>query len=296
MAATADSAESSIVQFKSCSRCVEVKPLDLFPINREGKFGRASLCRDCKNHSGRVRHASKREEVNKRRRDHAQENRAAVNALARERKAQKRRAAGVKAIGAPMACDSCDAVCIRVGPAQRYCDACQPRMQRKHIKEWAKANIDNVREAGRRKRLRNLDRYREYDRRWKEANRHSINEAERRRMADPKRKLDKNISRAIRASLKSGKGGESWKGLVGYSLDELVRHLESKFLPGMSWDNYGEWHIDHVIPKSVFNYSSPRCIDFRRAWALPNLQPLWASDNRRKGDKVSVPFQPSLGI
>jgi hypothetical protein len=64
----------------------------------------------------------------------------------------------------------------------------------------------------------------------------------------------------------------------------------------MSMANYGEWHIDHIIPKSAFNYESPEHYDFRRAWALTNLQPLWAAESATKRNKLDRPFQPSLTL
>ena len=64
----------------------------------------------------------------------------------------------------------------------------------------------------------------------------------------------------------------------------------------MCWDNYGKWHIDHIIPKSVYNYTKPEHTDFKRCWALKNLQPLWASDNLSKNDKIDKPFQQALLI
>lgn len=92
--------------------------------------------------------------------------------------------------------------------------------------------------------------------------------------------------------------GRTWESLVGYTLGDLLRHLERKFLPGMSFDNYGRngWEVDHIIPRSAFNYNSAEDIDFKRCWALENLQPIWRKDNQRKGAKLSEPFQPSLAI
>jgi transcription termination factor Rho len=61
----------------------------------------------------------------------------------------------------------------------------------------------------------------------------------------------------------------------------LVPYLESKFEHGMSWDNYGEWHIDHIVPISIFNLENPE--ELQKACHYTNLQPLWAEDNLRKG-------------
>ena len=52
----------------------------------------------------------------------------------------------------------------------------------------------------------------------------------------------------------------------------------------MNWDNYGQWYIDHIIPKAAFNITSPYCDDFKKCWALDNLQPLWAENNIKKSD------------
>lgn len=87
----------------------------------------------------------------------------------------------------------------------------------------------------------------------------------------------------INRALQGKKKGRSWQKLVGYSLEELMDHLERQFLPGMSWDNRGRgWHIDHIRPLSSFAYTNADDPQFREAWALTNLRPLWARDNQRK--------------
>jgi hypothetical protein len=79
---------------------------------------------------------------------------------------------------------------------------------------------------------------------------------------------------------------------IGYSIDELKSHLESKFQPGMSWDNYGEWHIDHVVPDSWFTYSSTDEKGFKDSYAINNLQPLWADQNIEKSNHYSGQYRP----
>ncbi len=111
-----------------------------------------------------------------------------------------------------------------------------------------------------------------------------------------KNKLRRNISKAILRSLKGGKKGNDWEILVGYGKYDLIAHLEAQFTEGMSWGNYGKWHVDHIIPQSRFNFNSYNDIDFKRCWSLSNLQPLWAIDNTNKSDLIDKPFQPSLAI
>jgi hypothetical protein len=55
----------------------------------------------------------------------------------------------------------------------------------------------------------------------------------------------------------------------------------------MTWDNYGQWHIDHIKPVALFEFDSTDDPGFRDCWTLDNLQPLWALDNLRKGNKYN---------
>jgi hypothetical protein len=74
-------------------------------------------------------------------------------------------------------------------------------------------------------------------------------------------KLNHFISCRIRDSLKKGaKGRKHWEEFVDFTLEQLKKHLEKKFLPGMTWENHGinGWHIDHKIPQSAFNFSTPQ--------------------------------------
>ncbi len=72
--------------------------------------------------------------------------------------------------------------------------------------------------------------------------------------------------------------------LLGCTGQEYRDHLESQFTDGMSWDNYGEWHVDHIIPVSAFDQSK---LDERAiCWHYSNTQPLWAEDNMAKGSKL----------
>jgi len=98
------------------------------------------------------------------------------------------------------------------------------------------------------------------------------------------------LSRAIRTKIvrtikKGSKNRQRWELLVGYTVEQLKKHLENLFRPGMSWSNYGKWHIDHIKPISAFDYNDYRDQTFKICWSLENLQPLWAKDNISKGGK-----------
>ena len=129
-------------------------------------------------------------------------------------------------------------------------------------------------------------------------NRDKLRIADRKRREDPRFRLSSNISRSIRQSLfeHNGKNGAPWESMVDFTKKQLVRHLEKLFQPGMTWENYGDWHLDHVIPKSVFNFTTPEHEDFSRCWALKNLQPMWAKENMSKSAKLEKHFQPRLAL
>lgn len=84
--------------------------------------------------------------------------------------------------------------------------------------------------------------------------------------------------------------------ILGYSADDVIKSIESKFQPGMTWDNYGKygWHIDHAIPDSWFNYTSLSDDDFKKSWHLDNLQPMWAEHNLSKGSRYSGEYNAAL--
>jgi hypothetical protein len=69
--------------------------------------------------------------------------------------------------------------------------------------------------------------------------------------------------------------------MLGYTSQDLKSHIESMFVDNMSWENYGDWHIDHKKPLSRFDVSElPSIVN-----SLDNLQPLWAYENLSKGNK-----------
>jgi len=90
--------------------------------------------------------------------------------------------------------------------------------------------------------------------------------------------------RLYQAIKKQSKTGSAVRDL-GCSIPELKTHLENQFSSGMSWENYGQWHIDHVKPLSSFDLAIRE--DFLKACHFTNLQPLWAHDNLSKNNKLN---------
>lgn len=104
-------------------------------------------------------------------------------------------------------------------------------------------------------------------------------------------KISKNMRCLLNVKLKNhgtSKFRQKTFDILGYSVDDLIRHLESQFEPWMTWDNYGKWEIDHIVPDSFYNYSSIYDVAFRESWKLSNLRPLEKSLNASKGAKLCL--------
>ena len=70
--------------------------------------------------------------------------------------------------------------------------------------------------------------------------------------------------------------------ILGTDWSVVKLHMESLFKEGMTWNNHGEWHIDHIIPIS----SGKTEDEVIKLCHYSNLQPLWAEENLLKSDKI----------
>lgn len=107
-----------------------------------------------------------------------------------------------------------------------------------------------------------------------------------RRKIDTNFKLRMNLASRVKAVLVGDSKSKSTIELLGCSINELRTWLESQFQDGMTWDNYGQWHVDHVYPCAKFNLEQPYEQKICFNWF--NLQPLWAKDNLIKGNKINI--------
>lgn len=107
----------------------------------------------------------------------------------------------------------------------------------------------------------------------------------RKKESDPFYRLQENLRRRIRSSLeyKNWRKSSNFNDYIGCDRECLLKHFESKFTEGMTWENQGKWHIDHIIPLS----SATSEEELYKLCHYTNLQPLWASDNIKKSNKIS---------
>jgi hypothetical protein len=144
--------------------------------------------------------------------------------------------------------------------------------------------------ASRKYQLKNQTRLSEYHKEWQKNNRDTKREYQKyKRHTDPLYKLISNFRTAIYIVLKENnlqKYGHYFD-ILGYTPEDLIVHLEKHFNEGMNWENYGEWHIDHIKPISSFIFECSEDEEFKRCWSLDNLQPMWGIENIKKGNKFS---------
>lgn len=161
------------------------------------------------------------------------------------------------------------------------------RMDALH-REWLKLNPEKRKETCRKYSIKNRDRIQEIGKEWRKNNKERYlfrirNYVRNRTKTDIQFRIKMNCRARIWHALTGSKKAGRTAHLLGCSIPELKTHLEKQFLPGMSWDNYGDWHIDHKRPCVSFDLRDP--LQQKECFNYVNLQPLWARDNLVKGGK-----------
>ena len=138
-------------------------------------------------------------------------------------------------------------------------------------------NVDKIKEYLKNYRIENKDKSKE----WRQNNRPILaKNQENYRLNNPHIVAWRSILYSTLKRLGTKKQGHTID-MLGYSALQLKEHIEIQFLPGMTWENHGEWHIDHVRPVTNF----PTTEDVKIVCALENLQPLWGFDNLSKSSR-----------
>jgi hypothetical protein len=135
--------------------------------------------------------------------------------------------------------------------------------RKEYLKEYREKNVDNIRKNRR-----------DYERN--------------RKANDPLYKLISNFRTAIYQVLKENRvdKNQSYFDVLQYTPEQLIVHLEKQFTERITWENYGEWHVDHKLPISSFNIQKMGDSEFMKCWSLENLQPMWGEENIRKSNKI----------
>jgi hypothetical protein len=240
---------------KICTKCGEWKLLDEYYKQKAGKHGLHSWCKPCFLLSSKEYRANNKDTIAATKRKYREDNKEKVAAASkrwREENKDKKKA---------------DDAAWREENRERFLSTSaeykknNPEKVKEWKKDWAEKNPDKIREA----------RKKYYEK----------------KRSTPKGRVELNVSNNMRSALKKGaKANRSVFKILGYTVEALMTHLEQRFQSGMTWENYGDWHIDHIVPLAAHQYDSTEDLEFKKAWALSNLQPLWAADNCSKGAKI----------
>jgi hypothetical protein len=155
---------------------------------------------------------------------------------------------------------------------QINCKSCAKKI----IKDFYHKNIDK--EIERKKKYRSTESYKINNKKYESEYK---NKRKIKRKENIKIRLGSVLRDMIQRCLKGEKKETRTFKLLGYDTVKLKQRIECQFSEGMSWSNYGQWHIDHKKPISKFKDGSNISV----INALSNLQPLWAKDNLSKGNK-----------
>jgi len=174
-----------------------------------------------------------------------------------------------------------------------------PEKARAQRRKWREENIEKKRAHDKKYREENREKVRARWKKWREKNPHYERN---RRCTDPTYKLHHNLRAGLCRCLR-GKAKKSYTlEYIDLDAEQVWEHLESKFMDGMTRENYGKWHVDHIRPLCSFDFdqfeqgSEEYENLIHEAWHYTNLQPLWAKDNLSKSGKWEAEEGVGLGV
>lgn len=159
---------------------------------------------------------------------------------------------------------------------------------KEYLKKYHQTHKERIAKQVKEYQQKNKQKIIEYQKKYRKENHDKLLEKTKiqrinRRKIDINFKIMCNLRKRIWDALKFNYKSKHTLELLGCSLEHLKSHLESKFKLGMSFSNYGKWHIDHIKPCAKFDLR--KVTEQYKCFHFTNLQPLWAKDNLSKGDK-----------
>lgn len=230
---------------KVCSKCNEEKEFGEFYKSPRGKYGVLARCKTCEKEKSKKYTVENREKINEKKSEYYSKN---INNIAKKK-------------------------------SERYTSNCEQLKEK--MKEYYVENCEQIKEKRRQYRKENFEKIKKYYEEHREEKREYRRE---RYKTDIKFKLSHNLRRRFARALAGNAKTASAIKLIGCTVEELHTFLEAEFGEGMTWENYGDWHIDHIRPCASFNLEDPE--EQKKCFHWTNLQPLWAADNWAKSDRL----------
>jgi hypothetical protein len=237
------------MELRTCNKCKEVKPLEGFYKVKRGKSGRTRVCVACYRKDQKEYYKKNRESFSKRWRDYAKNNK------------EKR-----KNYHAEHYKENKERICKE---RKEYRNNNKEKVRRQNNELYHKYMADP---AIRKQRLATKAKYEKG-----------------KRENNPVYRITCNMRGGMYRGLKGLHKTSRTFSYIDKSPEELMNYLEKQFTEGMSRENYGEWHVDHIRPLASFEFDKYKegSAEFEallgEAWHYTNLQPLWATDNISKG-------------
>lgn len=281
---------------KTCSKCGRTLPLDCFHRHKGRKDDRSSTCKECAIARARQHYRDNKEAVLSRRREYYLENKEAAADKRRAYRAANREALVAKdkeyyrANREEIAHKNKayrEANRERIAVRKREDYKAKKEHYTAYYKQYRTRNREAVAAKDKKYREANKERLAERRKIYRRENSAALQEQRRKRVqTDVQFRLAGALRNRIRSALKNKQKTGSAVRDLGCSIAEFKEYLESRFEPGMSWDNWSRhgWHIDHTIPLSYFDLTDP--VQFAGACHYTNTRPVWAKENLSKGAKV----------
>ena len=282
------------MEMKICTKCGVEYPAtsDYFYKSKASKSGLKSHCKICAKEMNKINHArhyeNNKEKVNKKNMEnYYKKNPREVIPDGMKRCSKCKEVLPVEKFS--YSSKSRDGLRYRCKECRKteYTDSQEYYLKKRKI--YYKQNKHKVLKMTKEYKQRNLEWYQSYNKKYYEENADRMKENSKRslyrRIEEDigfkiLQRLRKRMYEAVKGNVKSARTQR----LIGCSVEQLQEHLEKQFTEGMSFDNYGEWHVDHIIPCSSFDFTKEE--QQRECFNYMNLQPLWAIDNLRKSNKI----------
>ena len=232
---------------KICNKCGEQKELEQFYKDAGKKDGFRTICKNCSSQQHKNRYQNKRTYILEQKKEYYKNNIEIKKQFYKENKDK----------------------------------------ENQRSKEYYKKNKEKLNREKKEYREKNKEKYNNYQEKYKKENREKIiqkkREYQRKRYKnDPRYRIECNLRNMIRKGIMSQGGvkSASTQELLGCTFLEARIYIQNQFTEGMTWENHGEWEIDHIRPMASFDLTDPH--QQRECFNWSNLQPMWAEENRSK--------------
>ena len=239
---------------KVCSKCKVEKPLTEFYKRNDNKSGFRNDCKDCLSKRKKKYYKENKKEHQKRGQKYYQLNKDEIKL--RTKKWRENNNEYYKE------------------SMKKYFKNNKERLLKENKKRY-ELNKEKILEKCKEYRKANKQKYKEYSKEYQKQ----------RRKKDQLFKLKSNLRTRTSQAFRNKGYSKNTKtqDMLGVDWEVAKQHIERQFKKGMSWDNYGEWHIDHIIPLASAN--TPERL--KKLCHYTNLQPMWAVDNLIKSDSIN---------